>query len=570
MTLPTFSITLVTNTLGWILVILGTLLIARALLIRRRETPGCPHCGYDLTSLIAQSTQPPTCPECGNTARSHRHLSQGPLRLRLVVIGTLLAASSNLLFAIPRVASAGLMGLPPSFLLVLIHPCWLPDSTVPTSAVYQELLRRRTDGQLWTPAAELWIVRTHLAFWPSGRWGISSAERNTAPLPADLIQPGMAEPQSLNDWIAAAQSQANRPIIIDDAGFRAIGMDPVNLQIPRGFEISDNVIINLAGRWDESFTLHQPAAADQPEQSTDACLVAHRGALIITPDLSLVAFRVTSSYPTLPGLDATATAAAITSCIASNDWVDNGGQRADLSALGTRILVLANETTHQQVARFIALGRQPTPSPWKPIHTPAADLQFASWTKLSTVTLPAPTHPITLDQLTTRLAHATGLSFTIDEQFFARLLIEPERPLTLNPDHTASSATARYLLDRALEDLRTNHFTNGGPEAPTWTILSDGSIRIARGIDLAQLDPTTHMIYDLSTLLDQRQNAATDPAITRDELRDTLIAELSLAANPSLWVMNGGDTINGFWAADRYHLFAPFRIHMKVAQQCHE
>ncbi|MCX5688694.1 MAG: hypothetical protein NTV94_02695 [Planctomycetota bacterium] len=558
MTLPTLTIALASNTLGWILVAIGLLLIARAFLMRRRVTPGCPHCGYDLSSLIAQSSQPPTCPECGNTARNHRHLSQGPLRVRLVVIGALIAASSNLLFAIPRVASAGLIGLPPSFLLVLIHPCWLPDSTTPTSTVYQELIRRRNDGQLWSPAAELWILRTHLAFWPSGRWGVSSAERNATPLPADFDPPTLPNEHSLNTWIPLAQARINRPITIDEAGFRAIGINTANLQIAvRNYSESSLI---------DCFTLHQPAAADQPEQSADACLIAHRGSLIITPDLSLVAFRVTSSYPTLPGLDATATAAAIASCICANDWVDNGGQRADLSPLGTRVLVLASETTHQQIARFLALGRQPTPSPWMPIHDPSADLQFASWKKLSSLTLPAPTHAITLDQLTTLLSHATGLSITIDENFFTNLLIEPERTLVLNADH-ASSLTARDALDRALELLRANHFTNGGPEAPTWTISPDGSIRIARGTDLV-LEHTTHMIYDLSAQLDQRQS--TNPSLTRDELRTALIEELSLAASPSLWVINGGATITGFWAADRYHLFAPFQIHMKVAQQCRE
>jgi hypothetical protein len=204
------SVANIANIAAWALVGSGALIGLRALCIRRQAKPGCPQCGYDLTSLIApESTAMPLCPECGHTARSLTHLSRGPVKRRLILIAAALALSSNLIFAIPRVASAGAVGLIPTFALALIHPYWNPTDTPNDSFLLDEMRRRAKDQQLWSPAAELWVLRTELSFWPSSRWGISRAQRATGPLPS-LPPPLNFTSQPLAAWIAALIQKPDR------------------------------------------------------------------------------------------------------------------------------------------------------------------------------------------------------------------------------------------------------------------------------------------------------------------------------------------------------------------------
>lgn len=504
---------------GFVLLGCGATLVLLAFVLRRRRAPRCPRCGYDLDALLGDAHGPPRCPECGVKSRTWSAVRRNPARWRWFARGACIALSSNLVFAIPRVAVAGWIGAVPTFVLALLQPWHDPSGSSQASPVRDELVRRWQAEQLWSPAAELLILRTELAFLPSGRWGVSDAELERADRPRTDAWMGWWDDQSLEAYLERL-GRSGRRVRFDVQGIVDRGLDPASLTaaVDRQFEA-----------YGSEGALQLVPASDPSKPPLALMPVRFRGDIVLTPDPDR--FAVITSFPRFGGTDQFESQLLFEWLVGLEEpWCIFRWSTCTVSAMGSRVLVLGDEVIAARLTRMIAIARAATPRPWAPVGDVELAKAAASLATLESTLVEGDFNDATIADVLSAVERATSLR--VYRHWDASN--DSSRLRCSRRD----SPTAFDLLDAVVERSCSAEWSAVGVPW-CWMLAADGTVHLSDrrlgdpwcealfAYDLADFPAST----DLAELLDRLQTTVDAPSWAG---RDSLFAAARRPAQATL------------------------------------
>jgi hypothetical protein len=495
------SISTFANIGGFVLLGCGAAMILLAFVLRRRRSPRCPRCGYDLDSLLDDGDGPPRCPECGVKSRTWSAVGRTPVRRRWLLAGACITLSSNLMFAIPRVAVAGWIGAVPTFVLAMLQPWHDPSASTQASPVRDEMSRRWQAEQLWSPAAELLILRTELAFLTSGRWGVSDAELERADRPRPDAWMGWLNDQSLEAYLERL-GRSGRRVRFDLKAIADRGLDPASLKVAVDRQIEE---------YGREGWLQVVPASDPSSPPLALMPVCFRGDIVLTPDPDR--FAVVTSFPRFDGTDQFESQLLFEWLIELEDpWHIFRWSTCTISAMGSRVLVLGDEVVAARLTRMIAIARAPTPRPWAPVGEVELARAASSLATLESTVIEGAFSDATIADILSIVERTTSLRVY-------RHWDASDDSARLRPTQR-DSWTAFDLLDAVVERGIDREWSgSGGPWC--WTLAVDGTVHVS---DRPLGDPLCEALvaYDLRGF-----PAATD--------LDALLDRLRMTVDPPSW-----------------------------------
>jgi hypothetical protein len=355
---------------------------------RPRGRRRCPKCWYDLTNAPpAPDSTLPVCPECGFAANREKQLKRTRRRLRPIPACLLTILVGYELRAVPRIIAEGWTGAIPTAGLVFFGGPHL-DPSAPRSdwsiALETCLSKRREDGTLWSVHEVLWLGRLEAMFGCAGRLGVPE---NPAADPASRVLVVYDTRSMLEeDWdVLSAGSHCG----LDPCG-------PIHYQMPMDDRVrtlrnlitahvatedwvdnggdtasidilADRVVIAAPvghqNQVAELLRLLREPALDPPALSNIAPAASSTGLASLPLAVYDVADFRQFADAGKPDLDVfRGIQDLVTGSIATDDWVDNGGDKASLSWWRSKMVVRAAPQIHTQIQDLLAKLRSARPA----------------------------------------------------------------------------------------------------------------------------------------------------------------------------------------------------------------